>query len=503
MKGPETLTAFSVPGECLQALFAAIHHISNLVQLCRIYVFLKDSRARKQQLDGLALGHANTSSHTPSSNHRQIGSNSAQATLTRPTSSLPTSLNSPTSRKLSSTSAATVSEHYDPVRWKSHLETSRRYEARLREDHIGHERRLEASRRRSAQLRSNEDVYRARRDAENAARRQRGEEDPVYRERSKSSKTMHHARMRHHPAYVRKRLIRALLMQYPWTRTGLPWKTYSPVVSSEPIERCCSGCNKTRCGGSRLWWHKNHVAPTQSHTGSQIFLCHGCRFSADDPDRTMPEGYEDCKSVRDFSTRKELLHGSRGGEDFAKAERFVRATILWKWCSESWIRDLPWKVHRPVMFDERIYDKCTRCENSRFRSLRLWWRSSTETICNNCHSEGDWNDVMPQGYEDVRTMKELRAREKQLDEEGPGPESRYSISPAGQLLTNNDWSRKLSILTQSDTKPPVSPSVLVLNHINEVYGRTLPTTSKVRQGRPLDMVSSLRNDHVSPILRRF
>jgi hypothetical protein len=48
--------------------------------------------------------------------------------------------------------------------------------------------------------------------------------------------------------------------------------------------------------------------------------------------------------------------------------------------------------------------------------MLFWWRSVDETLCNNCYTAGDWGEIMPQGYEDVRTMKQLRARKTQLDE---------------------------------------------------------------------------------------
>jgi len=34
---------------------------------------------------------------------------------------------------------------------------------------------------------------------------------------------------------------------------------------------------------------------------------------------------------------------------------------------------------------------------------------------------------MPHGYEDVRSMKELRARKEQLEEEGPGSEPQHRV----------------------------------------------------------------------------
>jgi hypothetical protein len=33
----------------------------------------------------------------------------------------------------------------------------------------------------------------------------------------------------------------------------------------------------------------------------------------------------------------------------------------------------------------------------------------------------DWKKIMPEGYEDIRSLKELRARKQQLDESGAPP----------------------------------------------------------------------------------
>jgi len=368
---------------------------------------MRDLRARKQQLDELVSGHANTSSRIPSSNHRQIGSNLAQATLTRPTSSLPTSLHSPMSRRFSSTSAATVSEKYkklrdDPVRYKRYLEYMRLYHARLRSDKKAHRAYLEQV----------------------AARNlKRHDEDAASRERSKSRGRKHYAKVAQQPAYLQGRLIHNLLMRYPWSRTGLPWKSHLPLVSAEPIERHCSGCDMTKRAGSKLWWQKIDAAETESD--SQSFLCHNCYWPKDDWARAMPEGYEDVKSIRELVARNEQLDGSSESGKYAAEESVYRACKTYYWTQHEWVCLLPWKTHSPVVFKQKVYDRCARCESARHASLKLWWRSPTETICNLCHAKQDWNDAMPQGYEDVRSMKELRARKKQLDEEGPGSEPQH------------------------------------------------------------------------------
>lgn len=368
---------------------------------------MRDLRARKQQLDKPASGHVNTSSHTPSSNHRQIGSNLAQATLTRPTSSLPTSLNSPMSRRFSSTSAATVSEKYkklrdDPVRYKRRLEYTRLYRARQRSDKKAHRAYLERV---------------AARDFK------RHDEDAASRERSKSRGRKHYAKVAQQPAYLQGRLIHNLLLRYPWSRTGLSWKSHLPLVSAEPIERHCSGCDMTKRGGSKLWWQKVDAAETESD--SQSFLCHKCYWPKDDWARAMPEGYEDVKSIRELVARNEQLDGSSESGKYAAEESVYRACKMYYWTQHEWVCLLPWKTHSLVVFKQKVYDRCARCESARHASLKLWWRSPTETICNLCHAKQDWNDAMPQGYEDVRSMKELRARKKQLDEEGPGSEPQH------------------------------------------------------------------------------
>lgn len=374
----------------------------------------KDLRARKQQLDQVASGHANTFSHTPSSNHRQIGSKLAQATLTRPTSSPPTSVHSPTSRKFSSTSVASVSkERYaklraDPVQYERQLEHQRVYSARRR-----------------SRLRSDKEAFRAYREQVNACNLKRRDEDPAHRERKKTRERIRYTKVAHQPAYRQSKFITSLLTHYPWSRAGLPWKSHLPLVSARPIERYCNGCDLIRIGGLKLWWRKIDAAETKSQPDSQSFLCHGCYFPKNDWACAMPEGYEDVKSIKELVARKEQLDGPPESGKYGKGESAFRADALTYWCQHEWIRHLPWKIHQPVLYEQKVYDRCARCEPARHISRKLWWRSPTETICNLCHAKQDWNESMPHGYEDVRTMKELRARKKQLDEGEPEVKSQH------------------------------------------------------------------------------
>lgn len=345
---------------------------------------MTDLRARKQQLEELASGHVITSSQAPSSNHHQIVSKITQATLTRPTSSLPTTRRSPTSRKFSSTSVATISKEYykklreDPIRYERYLEDNRRYYARLRS--------------------GDNKTYRARLEQMAARSLKRHDEDPAFREHAKLRAKICYRKFAHRPAYRQRRFLRTLLLDYPWSRAGLPWKSHLPLVSAEPIERHCSGCDTTRTGGVKLWWRKIDAVEAKVESDSQNFLCHHCYIPADDWARAMPEGYEDVKSLKELVARKKQLDGSFAIGKYAKGEYGHRADVMNTWVrTHEWIRLLDWKTHQPVVSEQKIYNKCARCDHARHISLKLWWRSSTETICNACHAKADWSDSMPHG----------------------------------------------------------------------------------------------------------
>jgi len=87
-----------------------------------------------------------------------------------------------------------------------------------------------------------------------------------------------------------------------------------------------------------------------------------------------------------------------------------------------WVREeLPWKTHRPILYDERTEHYCAGCKWTRTGGRKLYWQSlvdTTEYLCTSCYVPSrnpDWNKIMPEGYEDVRDMKAMRARKEQLD----------------------------------------------------------------------------------------
>lgn len=237
------------------------------------------------------------------------------------------------------------------------------------------------------------------------------DENAKFREHKRRSLRHYYQSKRNDPVYRTRMLISELVMRYPWSRTGLPWKLYRPVVTPQPVEHCCSGCQLTRRGGSKLWWYRTLA-------GSDVFLCHGCFSSKEGWVRAMPDGYEDVTTLSGFAARKKQLVGLDDGEDISGSESFVKANKFNTWCRQHlWFRRLPWKNHNPFLTEERVEDHCARCRYNRHRRLRLWWRSKDETICNSCYTNGEWKDIMPQGYEDVKTLKEIRARKEELEKQ--------------------------------------------------------------------------------------
>jgi hypothetical protein len=170
-------------------------------------------------------------------------------------------------------------------------------------------------------------------------------------------------------------------------------------------------------GGLKLWWQKINPPETEEKMESGPFLCHACYFPKDDWSRAMPVGYEDVESYSGLLARKTQLDGLREGGQNLADESYHKSVTLRNWCAHDWVRELPWKILRPFVMKEKVYDHCGRCKRSRHRAMLFWWRSPDGTLCNKCYAEGNWYDIMPQGYEDVRNFKQLRARKKQLDME--------------------------------------------------------------------------------------
>ncbi|KEQ63706.1 uncharacterized protein M437DRAFT_20156, partial [Aureobasidium melanogenum CBS 110374] len=96
---------------------------------------------------------------------------------------------------------------------------------------------------------------------------------------------------------------------------------------------------------------------------------------------------------------------------------------LRQWCTRyAWLREESlWKSYRPLVYDEKVRLHCDGCGYVTLKGLKLWWTMLTDTkphhLCPSCYfSSRNWTDVMPKGYEDVQTAKELKARKEQLDQ---------------------------------------------------------------------------------------
>ena len=81
-----------------------------------------------------------------------------------------------------------------------------------------------------------------------------------------------------------------------------------------------------------------------------------------------------------------------------------------------WIRErLPWKTHTPVLYQEKVRHTCSTClVPRRGCAYKLWWAShdGKHYQCGPCYLNG--SNVMPKGYENVSSMKELKSRMDEL-----------------------------------------------------------------------------------------
>lgn len=82
----------------------------------------------------------------------------------------------------------------------------------------------------------------------------------------------------------------------------------------------------------------------------------------------------------------------------------------------GWVRDrLPLKTHTPVFYEEQVRHTCSSCLVPKWGgAYKLWWAShdGEHYLCSSCYCKG--TDIMPKGYEDVLTIRELRKRMKEL-----------------------------------------------------------------------------------------
>ncbi|CAD0082490.1 unnamed protein product [Aureobasidium vineae] len=110
-----------------------------------------------------------------------------------------------------------------------------------------------------------------------------------------------------------------------------------------------------------------------------------------------------------------------------RIERYRRGQILKQWFfKHAWVRDeLPWKSHRPVLYDQNTGHYCAGCEWTKYGGRRLWFKNLVDEsyLCQSCYipPSPDWDQIMPKGYEDIKTLKDLKARKQQLDGSGAPP----------------------------------------------------------------------------------
>ncbi|KEQ72110.1 hypothetical protein M436DRAFT_49918 [Aureobasidium namibiae CBS 147.97] len=96
-------------------------------------------------------------------------------------------------------------------------------------------------------------------------------------------------------------------------------------------------------------------------------------------------------------------------------EPYARRTVLYNWVFRyTWFRDLPWKSHRPLLYNQGIKHTCSSCGMSRNNGSKLWWTDPGTFTCHTCYTKASWDEVMPEGYGDCRTIADVIARRAQL-----------------------------------------------------------------------------------------
>jgi len=215
----------------------------------------------------------------------------------------------------------------------------------------------------------------------------------------------------------RKKLLN-WLHEHTWVRNSLPWKSHQPLLLEKQTEHYCDGCRFKKRGGTKLWWRTKsaHSNPVLGDDQADSYLCHACYTQKRDWSAVMPEGYEDVETYDGLLARKQQLESEFTLSDLCIDESARRGKRIWAWCQLDWIRKLPWPTHQPLLFEQKAELKCTKCDRGKRRAFKLWWKSPTgEHICNHCYTRPDWTEIMPKGYEDIRSGRNLVARKKQLD----------------------------------------------------------------------------------------
>ena len=94
-----------------------------------------------------------------------------------------------------------------------------------------------------------------------------------------------------------------------------------------------------------------------------------------------------------------------------------RSLRQWIERQHDFMSALPWKTHSPEMPEAPIERLCQSCHRKRHGGARLWWHrlgSDDQYDCHSCYVQ-DANASMPEGYEGIRTWKDLVARKQEFD----------------------------------------------------------------------------------------
>ncbi|KAH0194755.1 hypothetical protein KCV03_g395, partial [Aureobasidium melanogenum] len=140
-----------------------------------------------------------------------------------------------------------------------------------------------------------------------------------------------------------------------------------------------------------------------------------------DPEKLLRNSlYKRRRYMEDSEYRNRILSTSRARSraSYETDGRYRNMRIMARWIYRyTWFREqLPWKSHRPVLYSEKLVRLCTKCGVKRRDGLKIWWESveSENHICHYCYTKADWSEMMPEGYQDCRSKKDLLARMQQL-----------------------------------------------------------------------------------------
>ncbi|THY82167.1 hypothetical protein D6C93_09299, partial [Aureobasidium pullulans] len=216
--------------------------------------------------------------------------------------------------------------------------------------------------------------------------------------------------------------------QTPFSRAFSTRPTTSPSTNTSvsPPRSLSTTAGHPRTGNlpsitlmsSRSFSHSS--AKDLTKTSPKLWECHRVKGNPE----ALREYYDRKAERLKYATTKTMIRRwdvARTNEGFRMALR-IRAWVR----THAWVREhLPWKTHHPLRHDERVEHYCMGCKHIRRGGSYLWWQAKREMaetgvdadsyLCRECYvPKDDWRAAMPQGYEDVNTYHELKARKERL-----------------------------------------------------------------------------------------